>query len=119
MTNCSAFVCAFFAFLVSLHLVNPVNAQDKNTQTGVRTDTLRGASDSLAKLWIAPYIDSNEVSKNWSGLKKGLSQQAVRDLLGRPTSIQHDMQNAFTYWWYGHRSVVFNSITRKVSNWDK
>jgi len=112
----SIIVCFVFLFCVQ---VGPVSAQEKSTQIFIRADTLRGATDSLARLWIAPFIDSNKVSKNWSSLQKGLSQQAVRNLLGRPTKIEHDLQNAFSYWWYGREAVVFNSHTRKVAFWDK
>lgn len=112
----SIIVC--FAFLFCLQ-VSPVSAQEKGTRIVFRSDTLRGTVDSLARLWIAPFIDSNKVAKNWSSLRKGLSQQDVRNLLGRPTSIEHDLRNSFSYWWYGREAVVFNSLTRKVAFWDK
>jgi hypothetical protein len=107
------------AFLICLQITEPLRAQVKSTRIFIRSDTLRGVADSLARLWIAPFIDSSRVSKNWSRLEKGMSQQAVRNLLGRPTSIEHDLRNSFSYWWYGREAVVFNSLTRKVAFWDK
>ncbi len=108
-----------FAFAFCLQVVDSVSAQEKSSRIVIRGDTLRGKADSLAKLWIAPFIDSNRVAKNWSSLRKGLSQQAVRNLLGRSTAIEHDLRNSFSYWWYRREAVVFNSLTRKVAFWDK
>ena len=74
--------------------------------------------DSLPAIDDAPF-DTIKVRDNWSKLKKELSLREVEKLLGTPRSIERDMENAMIYFWYGHRAVVFNSITRKVSNWDK
>jgi hypothetical protein len=121
--SCASFA-GCFVFPFCLLIIAPASAQEKSTRIVIRSDTLRSdtlrrVADSLARLWIAPFIDSNKVSKNWSSLTKGLSQQAVRNLLGRPTSVKHDGENGFSYWWYGREAVVFNSVTRKVSFWDK
>ncbi|MDP2886915.1 MAG: hypothetical protein Q8P51_18065 [Ignavibacteria bacterium] len=66
----------------------------------------------------APF-DTIKVNRNWSKMKKGLSENEVERLLGRCSGIQTDPRNALSYWWYGRRAVVFNSVTKKVSFCDK
>ncbi len=65
-----------------------------------------------------PY-DTAKVRRNWSHLKKGLSRKQVESLMGVQRCVQTDAENGFEYWWYGRRAVIFNSITGKVSQWDK
>ena len=52
-------------------------------------------------------------------MTKGLSEKKVEALLGYSRGVDVDSTNALCYWWYGRRTVVFNSVTRKVSYWDK
>jgi hypothetical protein len=66
----------------------------------------------------APY-DTVKVKRNWSRLKKGLSTKEVEALFGTARGVEADPENGFEYWWYGRRAVVFNSLTKKVSFWDK
>jgi len=70
------------------------------------------------KLNNAPF-DTINVNRNWSKIKKGLSENEVGQLLGRCLWIQADPESALSYWWYGRRAVVFNSVTKKVSYCDK
>jgi hypothetical protein len=65
-----------------------------------------------------PY-DTAKVLRNWTKLKKGLSQRQVEALMGTGRGASTDPESGFEYWWYGHRAVVFNSITKRVSQWDK
>jgi hypothetical protein len=64
-------------------------------------------------------FDTIKATRNWYKLKKGLSEQEVEQLLGRSHGFQADPENALRYWWYGRRAVVFNSVTQRVSFWDK
>ena len=104
-------------------------AQQTKTKRVVRT-FITTSKDSLGKpifREIAPDsrpfgdepFDTVKVRQNWPKLKKGLSESEVSKLLGNPRSVEHDMENAAIYFWYGHRAVVFNSITNRVSYWDK
>lgn len=119
MDNLTRF--AFFLLVTFSCCALIANAQQRGriSHVVVRTDTLRGKTDSLARVWVTSSIDTARIIKNWPNLKKGLSQQAVRDMLGLPASIEQDFENAFTYWWYGQQAVAFNSITHKVAFWDK
>ena len=66
----------------------------------------------------APF-DTIKVKRNWYKLKKGLSHREVEALFGAGRGVELDGENALEYWWYGRRAVVFNTITKKVSFWDK
>ncbi|TSA15259.1 hypothetical protein D4R75_15190 [bacterium] len=64
-------------------------------------------------------FDTMKVNRNWYKIQKGLSETEVELFLGRCLRIQADPENALSYWWYGRRAVVFNSVTKKVSYCDK
>jgi hypothetical protein len=114
-----AAILMFSLSLTGLDFMEKSFAQEKTTHTAIRVDTLRRRSDSVARTYVSSSFDSSRVSKNWSHLKKGLSEQAVRDLLGRPTKIEFDVMNGFSSWWYGKRSVLFRSFTRRLIEWDQ
>lgn len=65
-----------------------------------------------------PSYDTVRVTTHWPKLKRGMTEEQVARLLGRPPVYQCDFMNAINYWWYGKRAVVFNAITNKVSGWD-
>jgi len=105
------------------------SAQQSKSKQVVRTYIITGR-DSLGKATyreISPDslpptrdtpLDTVKVGQNWPKLKKGLSESDVKNLLGIPRRVEHDLRNATIYFWYGHRAVVFNSITYRVSYWD-
>ena len=65
----------------------------------------------------SPY-DTMRVTRNWSQLKRDMTETEVRTVFGTPAVYQEDGENGLIYWWYGGRAVVFNGITKKVSGWD-
>lgn len=75
--------------------------------------------DSLVEKLAAKIVDTARVHRNWNKLKKGQTEAEVRKLLGLPAMVHNDGINGWTVWWYGKRSVAFNSVTRRLSHWDK
>jgi hypothetical protein len=75
--------------------------------------------DSLAKKFTTQHVDMARVRRNWDKLKKGQTDAEVRKLLGLPAIVHIDGVNGWTVWWYGKRSVAFNSVTNRLSHWDQ
>ena len=114
---------------LALLLIVPASGQEKDrpksghtyvitSRDSAGTITTMESPTPLSLIHNAPY-DTARVERNWSKLKKGLSRREVEDLFGRQRSVEIDPGNAFEYWWYGRRAVLFNSISGKVSQWDK
>ena len=64
-------------------------------------------------------FDTARVKRNWSRLRKGMPVSELSALFGGRAGFELDPENGLEYWWYGRRAVVVNSITKKVSYWDK
>ena len=82
---------------------------------------MRTGKDTVVQSFETPNVpfDTARAIRYWDRLKKGLTEGEVTKLLGRPARRQFDPENALQYWWYAQRAVAFNTITRKVSFWDK
>jgi hypothetical protein len=74
--------------------------------------------DSLVGKHAIRSFDTTMVRQNWGKLKKGQTAAEVQKLLGLPPSIHVDGINGWIIWWYGKRSVAFNSVTYRLSHWD-
>jgi len=74
--------------------------------------------DSLARKFAAQTVDTARVRRNWDKLRKGQTEAEVRELLGLPAMVHVDGVNGWRIWWYGERSVAFNSVTNRLSHWD-
>jgi hypothetical protein len=75
--------------------------------------------DSLAAKHAVRTFDTTRVRQNWSKLKKGQTVAEVEKLLGLPPMVHIDGVNGWRIWWYGNRSVAFNSVTNRLSHWDE
>jgi len=82
---------------------------------------MRTGRDSVVQWFGTPNVpfDTAKAERNWTRLKKGLSEGEVRKLLGRPARLEMDSENALDYWWYGRRAVAFSTLKRSVSFWDR
>ena len=82
---------------------------------------MRTGRDSVVQSFGTPNVpfDTARADRNWGKLKKGLSEDEVRKLLGRPGRLEMDPENALHYWWYGRRAVAFSAVKRTSSFWDK
>lgn len=74
--------------------------------------------DSLIGKHDVRTFDTNRVRQNWGKLQKGQTTAEVEKLLGLPPMVHIDGINGWRIWWYGNRSVAFNSVTNRVSHWD-
>jgi hypothetical protein len=75
--------------------------------------------DSLIGKHAVRAFDTTKVRQNWNKLKKGQTIAEVEKLLGYPPMVHIDGINGWSIWWYGTRSVAFNSVTNRVSHWDE
>ena len=94
-------------------------SQDRN-HVLIQRDMKTGKDSIVTSLETreVPY-DTVRVRRQWSKVVKGSTEAEIRKLLGTPSKIQEDPENAIIYWWYGKQAVAFNSISRKVTFWDK
>jgi hypothetical protein len=93
----------------------PTVAQEKSVlvvRPGIIPDSLKGMTPVKS-------FDTVRVSRNWGKLKKGETEAEVKKLLGLPPIVHLDPVNGWNIWWYGKRSVAFNSLTNRVSHWDE
>ena len=95
--------------------------QERKTKQTARWVVVSGDSViAETQPWYVPDIpfDTLKVTRNWSALERGLSEDSVRSLLGGSLGIMIDGESGMIYWWYGRRAVIFNSVTKRVSGWD-
>ncbi|MGA3245426.1 MAG: hypothetical protein ABSE41_12475 [Bacteroidota bacterium] len=79
---------------------------------------LMGREIDTTSSHVARQIDTIRFFRNWAMLKKGLSRDDVRKLLGSPIMIARDLEHGWIIWSYGDRNLAFNSVTGKLSQWD-
>lgn len=126
MTTTTRIIIAFAIFAFTSSAVAQEAKQPRNGGRYIVTSR-DSAGTRIFTRWpegVLPFnkdapFDTIKVNRNWSKIKKGLSENEVERLLGRCRGIQADPYNALSYWWYGRRAVVFNSVTKKVSYCDK
>jgi hypothetical protein len=104
----------FLSLILFVVLSPPSSAQEKSKLI-VRPALI---PDSLVGKHAIRSFDTTMVRQNWGKLKKGQTAAEVQKLLGLPPSIHVDGINGWTIWWYGRRSVAFNSVTYRLSHWD-
>ena len=125
MTTMARSILLFAALLVAASLL----AQDLKPppNPGRYTVTKKDSAGKLIYLTSsrpfleisnAPY-DTVKVRRNWSKLRKGMTQKEVGLLFGLGRHVQVDMENGFEYWYYGQRAVGFRLGQKKVVFWDK
>jgi len=113
-TILTASIITLLLLISLLVLSTPAVAQEKS-QLIVRPALV---PDSLVGKQAIRSFDTTMVRLNWGELKKGQTAAEVQKLLGLPPSIHVDGINGWTIWWYGRRSVAFNSVTYRLSHWD-
>jgi hypothetical protein len=114
-TFLSALLIPLLSPIWFIALATPGVAQEKS-QLIVRPALV---PDSLAGKLAARIIDTARVRRNWDKLRKGQTEGEVRKLLGLPAMVHIDGVNGWRIWWYGKRSVAFNSATKRASHWDE
>lgn len=103
------------AFIVTAGHVPAARAQEASEPKPVIQMTI---SRDTVKLPPGYLWDSVRVEQNWHKLKRGLSKEEVVKLLGHPNGCGISVGGELVIWIYGQRDVVFNSVMRKVSDWD-
>ena len=74
--------------------------------------------DSL-KGTLAEKVDQDKIRNGWGKLKKGMSMNEIKVLLGKPTGIRYQADDNSTTWQYGKRSVIFDYLKKTVRYWEK
>jgi hypothetical protein len=71
-----------------------------------------------ARMDLAAKVDTSRIKANWDKLKKGMTVEQVRFLLGKPTRVSSDDHDDSTTWQYGKYTVVFDNVKKSVRFWD-
>ena len=72
-----------------------------------------------AKVNLAPKVDESRLQRGWGKLKKGMQEQEVEAILGRPTRIGYQADDNSTTWYYGKHVVVYDYLKKAVRYWKK
>ena len=113
MKNFVSVACILCFFGVVLQ--NPTYCQEQ--KSGIVRRTVQ-VPDSV-KVKLASKVDENRLQRGWGKLKKGMSEQEVESLLGRPTRIAYQADDNSTTWHYGKRVVVYDYLKKTVRYWEK
>jgi len=114
-TALSTPIVALLPLILSAVVSIPSVAQEKShlvVRPGLIPDSLAGKRGTTT-------FDTARVRQNWDKLRKGQTVAEVQKLLGLPPMVHVDAINGWRIWWYGNRSVAFNSVTNRVSHWDE
>ena len=104
-------ILCFFEVL----LLNPTYCQEQKSAIVRRTIQV---PDSV-KANLAIKVDEYRLQRGWGKLKKGMQEQEVESLLGRPTRIAYQADDNSTTWHYGKHVVVYDYPKKTVRYWDK
>ena len=98
-------------------LLDSLYCQEQKSSIVIVRGTVRVPDSARVKL--APKMDESRLQRGWGKLEKGMSDQEVESLLGRPTRIGYQADDNSTTWYYGKHIVVYDYLKKTVRYWEK